>query len=271
MSNLISELDSDPDMQKRFEQMMQELMSGGVPGMSEGMEPTPALSASAAKDVKATESTSKKAAPASGPAGFEDTIKRTMDRINATDASATAAATSAEPSEEDLLAQMMKELGAGGGMDGEGEQDFNKMLMTMMTQLTNKEILYEPMKELHDKFPGWMETNKGKTEKSEMQRYKEQQRLVGEIVGRFERKGYSDENEDDREFIVERMQKVRSDLRCRVSVPVVLTCVVDASSGLAAPRSSRRHELSARSCRWDGRAMSDAVMSALLGSANCTC
>jgi peroxin-19 len=27
-------------------------------------------------------------------------------------------------------------------------------------------------------------------------------------VGRFERKGYSDEDEDDREYIVERMQKV---------------------------------------------------------------
>jgi len=33
---------------------------------------------------------------------------------------------------------------------------------------------------------------------------------VKEIVGRFERKGYSDENEDDREYIVERMQKMQA-------------------------------------------------------------
>ena len=42
-------------------------------------------------------------------------------------------------------------------------------------------------------------------------RFEEQHSLVKEIVGRFERKGYSDENEDDREYIVERMQKVRLD------------------------------------------------------------
>ena len=82
-----------------------------------------------------------------------------------------------------------------------------------MTQLTNKEILYEPMKELHDKYPAWLEKHAKeleKTDKGELERYREQQTLVGEIVGRFERKGYSDEDEGDREFIVERMQKVSS-------------------------------------------------------------
>ena len=82
------------------------------------------------------------------------------------------------------------------------------MLMTMMTQLTNKEILYEPMKELHDKFPGWLEKNASSTDREELGRYREQQKLVGQIGGRFERKGYTDENEQDREYIVERMQKV---------------------------------------------------------------
>ena len=82
------------------------------------------------------------------------------------------------------------------------------MLMGMMEQLTNKEILYEPMKELHVKFPDWMERNRGKTKGEDLKRYEEQQRLVGEIVGRFEMKGYSDERAEDREFIVERMQLV---------------------------------------------------------------
>ena len=82
------------------------------------------------------------------------------------------------------------------------------MLMGMMEQLTNKEILYEPMKDLDTKFPEWIGEHEGKIEEGEMQKYKEQQGLVREIVGRFERKGYSDEDAGDREFIVERMQKV---------------------------------------------------------------
>ena len=77
-----------------------------------------------------------------------------------------------------------------------------------MEQLTNKDILYEPMKELDSKFPEWMEKNIGKVSEEDMTRYKEQQGLVREIVGRFERRGYSDADVADREFIVGRMQKV---------------------------------------------------------------
>jgi len=81
-----------------------------------------------------------------------------------------------------------------------------------MSQLTNKEILYEPMKELDDKFPDWLRRHEdaADVEKGEMERYKEQRRLVREIVARFERKEYRDENEEDREYIVDRMQKMQA-------------------------------------------------------------
>ena len=104
----------------------------------------------------------------------------------------------------------MRELqGANGGADGEGDDTFSKMLLGMMEQLTNKEILYEPMKELDTKFPGWLEQNKGKLAKEDESRYNTQRALVREIVDRFDRAGYSDDNAADREFIVERMQRVR--------------------------------------------------------------
>jgi peroxin-19 len=44
-----------------------------------------------------------------------------------------------------------------------------------------------------------------------MKRYKEQQIYVREIVKRFELKTYTDENAADREYIVDRMQKVGTD------------------------------------------------------------
>ncbi|KAF1829009.1 Pex19-domain-containing protein [Decorospora gaudefroyi] len=118
--------------------------------------------------------------------------------------------TAAAP-QDDMLAQMLAamESGSFGGEAG-GDEDFSKVLMGIIEQLTNKDILYELMKELDDKFPAWMEQHKGKVEEADIKRYEEQQTLVREIVARFERKGYSDGNAQDREFIVERMQKMQA-------------------------------------------------------------
>lgn len=221
MKDLMGELDSNPEMQREFERMMEELMqAGSAPTDAEAIEhigkATEAINLEQAKaDAEAGASSSKKSAPAPAAGShqqesFQATIRKTMERMQASGASADAAAASDAPSsEEDMMAQLMKELQAGDGGEG-GEEDFNKMLMSMMAQLTNKEILYEPMKELHDKFPAWMEKNRASTGKEDLARYEEQHALVKEIVGRFERKGYSDENDDDREYIVERMQKVRT-------------------------------------------------------------
>jgi hypothetical protein len=131
-----------------------------------------------------------------------------MERMQASGESATAAVGAAADTEGDLLAEMMKAMQAS-DLEGEGgEEDFSKMLLGMMEQLTNKEILYEPMKELDDKFPDWLEKNGNKQTKEDLARYIEQKTYVREIVGRFEKKGYSDDNAKDREYIVERMQKV---------------------------------------------------------------
>ncbi|KAG4220197.1 hypothetical protein PC116_g31325 [Phytophthora cactorum] len=129
-----------------------------------------------------------------------------MARMQESGDQATAAAT-AEGSEDDFIAEMikaMKDLPSEGG----NEEDFSKVLMGMMEQLTNKEILYEPMKELNDKFPAWMEKNKDTLPKDDLKRFQEQQVLVAEMVARFEQSTYADSNPADREYIVDRMQKV---------------------------------------------------------------
>ena len=198
------------DFQKQFEDIMKEMNSElGGDHLPASADPEAAAAASPLKDgppSKAGTATNK------SDKNFQDTIKRTMERMQESgDAASSAAASSAN--QDDILAQMLKEMESG-GFSGEGsDEDFSKILMGMMEQLTNKEILYEPMKELDDKFPKWMETNKDKVPKEDLKRYEEQQVLVREITARFERSGYSDENAKDREYIVERMQKVRNQSR----------------------------------------------------------
>ncbi|KAH0015886.1 Pex19-domain-containing protein, partial [Aureobasidium melanogenum] len=140
---------------------------------------------------------------------FASTIEKTMERMQASGESASAAAASS--SQDDMLAQMLKDLEAGNfpAMDGD-QGDFNSMLMGMMEQLVNKDILYEPMKELHDNFPEWLEKNKDSTSKQDLERYKTQQAVVKDIVDRFEKKDFSDDNKEDREYIVDKMQQMQA-------------------------------------------------------------
>ncbi len=51
------------------------------------------------------------------------------------------------------------------------------MLLGMMDELTHKDILYEPMKELDDKFPDWFAKNRSNTPATDVERYEEQQGL----------------------------------------------------------------------------------------------
>ena len=199
MAELLGQFQSNPEMQQEFQNMMKELgVAAGAEGVGAIPSETPAASARAAPSK------------ASGEDSFQDTIRKTMERMQ--NSGETASAAAASSNEEDMLAQMLKEMEKGNfpGMDGAGsDEDFNKMLLGMMEQLTNKDILYEPMKELNDKYPSWLEENRSKVKQDDLDRYLEQQSLVKEIVGRFERKGYSDDNQQDREFIVDRMQKVQ--------------------------------------------------------------
>ncbi len=155
----------------------------------------------------AESSSSQGAAGTNADASFQETIRKTMERMQSSGDKATAAAAAADGS-EDFLAELMKQMQAG-GPEGEGnEEEFSKMLLGMMEELTKREILHEPMKEVADKFPGWLEKNRSSLSAEDLKRYEEQSKLAREMVAKFEEPTYSDTNAPDREYIVDRMQKV---------------------------------------------------------------
>lgn len=238
-----------PEMQSQFESMLKELGGSAALGEAAGIP-----SSSSSGQAKAGATTSKAGAPAAAEESFQETIKKTMERMQASGKEATAAA--AADDSDDILAELMKQMQSGAGLDGEGsEEDFSKMLLGMMEQLTNKEILYEPMKELDDKFPGWIAKNKATTSKEDMQRYEEQRAVVREIVAKFEERTYTDSNVADREYIVERMQKV-----CQLSCgDRSRLTIVDASSRFSAARSCRRYGSSTRGLWGTRRRLSSTI------------
>lgn len=199
-------------MQKQFEDVFKQISAAAAEEevAESSTKSKPAAKPAPKPATTATDAPSPDAASADAniDASFQDTIRRTMERMQASGEQATAAAASGGT--DDFMSEMLKQMSSG-DLGGEGsEEEFSKMLMSMMEQLTNKEILYEPMKELDDKFPDWLAKNREKTPKDDLKRYEEQQVFVREIVAKFEQKSYSDSNSADREFIVDKMQKVRA-------------------------------------------------------------
>lgn len=203
-------------MQAQFESIFKELGAAAA-ASGAGAGPADPLTASAQPSIPRggaanPASSSAGASASAGEASFQETIRRTMERMQTSGEQATAAA--AAGGSDDFMAELLRQMQAGGGDLGEGgEEEFSKMLLGMMEQLTNKDILYEPMKELNDKFPDWMSENRDKISEEDKKRYELQQELVGEIVARFEEPSYSDSNAEHREYIVDRMQKVSRDGR----------------------------------------------------------
>lgn len=198
-----------PEMQAQFESIFKELgaaatasgASSGTAAPGSASVPAPGPPRGAVANPAPSSS-----APA-GEASFQETIRRTMERMQTSGEQATAAA--AAEGSDDFMAELLRQMQAGGGDLGEGgEEEFSKMLLGMMEQLTNKDILYEPMKELNDKFPEWMRENRDKIAEEDRKRYEVQEELVAEIVAKFEEASYSDSNAEHREYIVDRMQKV---------------------------------------------------------------
>lgn len=202
MADLLKELNDTPELKAEFDKLVKELNDATLSQPSAAGSPNPPPASSSATP----------GAGAAGPSSpkaksFADTINQTMNRMESSSEQVTSSLTEEET--DDFLAEMLKQMQSTlGSGTGNSDEDLSKMLLGIMEQLTNKEILYEPMKELHQKFPDWLEKNAAAQKEEDLKRYREQSRLVKEIVERFERPGYSDDNTEDREYIVDRMQQV---------------------------------------------------------------
>ncbi|CAA2973144.1 peroxisome biogenesis 19-1-like [Olea europaea subsp. europaea] len=84
-----------------------------------------------------------------------------------------------------------------------GSQDMESMVETMMQQLLSKEILHEPMKEIGERYPKWLEDNKPSLSNEEYARYFHQYELIKDLNQVY------DSEPDNFNKIVELMQKMQ--------------------------------------------------------------
>lgn len=87
--------------------------------------------------------------------------------------------------------------------------DFENVLEGMMSQLMSKEMLYEPMKELSEKYPDWLEKNKDKVEKAEYAKYEQQYEICTKIVAKYDSPDFDEKNEAQGKVIMDLMTKMQ--------------------------------------------------------------
>lgn len=75
--------------------------------------------------------------------------------------------------------------------DSEGNEDMKGALDSVVNELLNKETLYEPMKQMRDEYPVWLESNWQKISQEDLEMYNNQLDKITEICDLYEKTGES--------------------------------------------------------------------------------
>jgi peroxin-19 len=168
MKQMFSDAESGGDPEAALDSFMQKLQTQ-LASEFENMEASQSAPSNTAKSEKtAAEKESVPSAEAQA-SGEKSNVDRTISKLINDMASANLnndADDISSGGEEDMLKAMMKEFEnvADGGLNQDA------MLDGMMQQLVSKEIMYEPMKQVTDRFPSWLEENKASLSEEEYQK-----------------------------------------------------------------------------------------------------
>lgn len=196
--------EEDKERERAFKAAWEAMLVDGMDGVSDGQ--IPGLAEYLGKE---------QAKPGSSSTSYQDAIRQAQQKLKESDTKLNEDST--DGNADELLARLLGELGEDG--EGKGLQSY---LDSMMGQLMSKEILYEPLKELHEKvaislsiiidikFPQYLKDNDAKLSSEDKTRYKAQIDYIGQIITVFEDPKYNDDDADTRAKIVGLMTSVGS-------------------------------------------------------------
>ncbi|KAH8107287.1 Pex19 protein family-domain-containing protein [Phellopilus nigrolimitatus] len=141
---------------------------------------------------------------------FKTSIYQAMEKLKDSDSTLHTDASSATSASDDPLESILNQLGSGQDGSGDDDEELQGMLETMMGQLMSKEVLYEPMKELHEKFPTYLSESAPKLSLDDKTRFKNQMDRVTKILALFEDASYSEDDQEKRARIATLMNEMQS-------------------------------------------------------------
>lgn len=221
MDAFLNQLNDSPETQQQFEKMLADFagqlniddLAAVAAAADSSSSPTSATSKNASNN-SASNSTSTASAPgtSSTKPSLQDTINKTMNRLNESKQEIDESVQN--EADDGFLSNILKELestmGDVGGGEGGQDMDLGNMINELLDHMAAKEVLYEPMKEMNEKYPIWIKDNSSKITDEERERYLNQHKIIKEIVIKFESPDYSDDNEEHKKYITARMELMQN-------------------------------------------------------------
>ena len=122
------------------------------------------------------------ASMAQGDGEMDENVAQTLKMLaEASKGMEGADASQAEAMGEELMQKMMEEFEKMGQ-----KEDFANVVDGMMHQLLSKDVMYEPMKQVCDKFPEWLADNEEKLPKEDYERYGQQYQFFQRILAVYD-------------------------------------------------------------------------------------
>ena len=170
---------AEDELMKQFEK----LLTGNMEGLDKGT----------------SDDTSAQQAEPPSEKSFQDAVQATMNKLRQSNASANTKSKGADDPLAALgldgnadISKMLEALSQPGE---DGEASLSKMLAQMMEELMNKDVLYEPLKDMHSRFPSYLASSEADSIDTETrEKYVSQLTIMGDILAVFESPQYSDSN-----------------------------------------------------------------------------
>ncbi|XP_047130898.1 peroxisomal biogenesis factor 19 isoform X1 [Hydra vulgaris] len=121
---------------------------------------------------------------------FDDNIAKTMEEL--TKSFHEMGTASGEDGFEEIFRQVKTEMGTNDNISDESAESFMNMMQGMMQNLLSKELLYPSLKEIKEKYPDWLETNRLKISSAEFENYVKQEAIIKQLCTLFEEETASD-------------------------------------------------------------------------------
>ncbi|KAG1805616.1 Pex19 protein family-domain-containing protein [Suillus variegatus] len=134
---------------------------------------------------------------------FQSRIRNTMNKLKESESGLKSSDPSSSAPNADSLEALLSQFG------DEDEEDMQGVLEAMMGQLMGKDVLYEPLKELLDKFPDYLKANAATLTADDKSRYDAQIICMKQLLEIFELKDYADNDDKTRLEIVDLMGELQ--------------------------------------------------------------
>jgi peroxin-19 len=92
--------------------------------------------------------------------------------------------------------------------DGEGNNEFQGAMESVVKDIISKESMYEPMRKLREAYPEWLEKNWQTLSDEELEKYNKQLDKVTEICAAFELEAADGQPEINKEKIFEMLNEL---------------------------------------------------------------